>query len=462
MAVIAPVSATPDAIEAPSASRQLLLGAYSLAANTGVTSLLGMGFWLVAARLYTHAEVGRDAALISVMIELSTLCQLNLNNGIVRFLPDLGRKSARALGAVYGLTGALALLGGSAFVFAAPRASHQLAFLGNDLTLKVSFVTALVLWGVFALQDAALTATRRASWVPIENGFFGVLKIAALPILLVAGVSNGVFAAWILPMALLVIPVNVLIFRRAIPKHVGGKERESSVSRLGARRVIRFLAQDYLASVFTQATLTLLPLLVIAILGSTASAYFAIPFMIAMAFDTLAYGACTSLVVEATLANEHLRVLVRLFIRRVLILLLPIGLLLIVAAPLVLLPFGHAYTEHGTAVLRLLLGASLLRPGIALFSAISRVQGHGLRLGAVEFALLTLALGLAVPFAHSNGINGVAVAWLGANMLIALAVFPWLVRFLRASDASVGELQSVSRQDALEPEPSSQTSSDPG
>jgi O-antigen/teichoic acid export membrane protein len=413
------------------ASRQLLLGAYSLAANTGITSLLGMGFWLVAARLYSSSQVGRDAVLISVMIELSTLCQLNLNNGIIRFLPDLGRRSARAIGGAYAASGLLALFVGSAFVFAAPRASHELAFLGESPALQAGFVVALMLWGVFALQDAVLTATRRASWVPLENGLFGVLKIAALPLLLVAGVGNGVFAAWVLPMALLVIPVNVLIFRRAVPAHVEGEERESSVGRFGTKRAVKFLAQDYVASVFTQATLTLLPLLVIGILGSEASAYFAIPFMIVMAFDTFAYSTSTSLVVEATLASEHLRPLVRLFVRRVLVLLAPVGLLLIALAPLVLLPFGHAYAENGTAVLRLLLCASLLRAGIALFSAISRVGGHGLRLGAVELALLVLALGLAIPLAHAHGIDGVALAWLAANALVFLAVLPWLVRFLR-------------------------------
>lgn len=428
------MSAAPSAVEAPNASRQLLLGAYSLAANTGITSVLGMGFWLVAARLYSNVVVGRDAALISVMIELSTLCQLNLNNGIVRFLPNLGRRSGRAVIGAYVLTGTLALIVGSVFVFAAPRASNELAFLGNDVMLKVGFVAALALWGVFALQDAALTATRRATWVPLENGLFGILKLAALPLMLVAGIVHGVFAAWMIPMALLVIPVNILVFRRAIPEHLASEERESSISQLGVGRVVRFLAQDYVASIFTQATLTVLPLLVIVILGPRASAYFAIPFMMVMAFDTLAYSACTSLVVEATLAGEQLRALTRLIVRRVLVLLVPAGALLIVAAPLVLLPFGRAYEQQSTGVLRLLLCASLLRAGIALFSAVSRIGGRGLRLASVEFALLVLVLGLAIPFANSYGIEGVAAAWLGANVVICLAVVPWLIRFLREPD----------------------------
>jgi len=426
------MSAVPRTDEPPSqASRQLLRGAYSLVANTAVTSVLGMGFWVLAARLYSSVDVGRDTVLISVMIELSTVCQLNLGNGIVRFLPDLGGRSGRALGAVYGLVGVVALVVGTAFILVAPRVSHELAYLGDSTTLAAGFIAALVLWGLFTLQDAALMATRRAPWIPVENALFGVLKLAALPALLVLGAVHGVFLAWALPMALLLAPVNLLVFRRAIPGHVAGGVRESSIARIGPRRVVRFLAQDYLASVFTQATLTVLPLLVLAILGARESAYFAMPFMIVMAFDTFAYGACTSLVVEATLEQESLRALTRVFARRVLALLMPAAALLALAAPLVMRPFGHVYAQHGAGVLRLLLCASLFRAVIALFSAVARVHGRGLRLALVELALLVLVLGPAVPLARSHGIEGVAAAWLGANAIICLAVAPMLIRFLR-------------------------------
>jgi O-antigen/teichoic acid export membrane protein len=411
-------------------SRHLLRGAYSLVANTAVTSLLGMGFWVAAARLYPTVDVGRDTVLISVMLGLSSVCQLNMSNGIVRFLPDLGGRSAAAVAWAYGLTAAVALLLGTAFVLVAPNVSHELAYLGDEARLAVGFVVALALWGVFTLQDAALMATRRAPWIPVENGLFGALKLGALPVLLVAGTANGVFLAWVLPMALLVIPVNLLVFRRAIPSHVAGEVRESSVERLGRSRVMRFLTQDYLASVLTEATLTILPLLVIAVLGAQESAYFAIPFTIAVAFDTLSYSACTSLVVEGSLDQESLRALTRLFVRRVLVLLVLAAVLLAAAAPLVLLPFGHVYAQHGATVLRLLLFASIFRTVIALFLAIARVQGHGSRIAFVELALLVVILGPAVPLAHSHGIKGVAIAWLGANVVICLAVVSPLLRFL--------------------------------
>lgn len=66
-----------------------------------------------------------------------------------------------------------------------------------------------------------------------------------------------------------------------------------------------------------------------------------------------------------------------------------------------------------------------------LFSAVSRVQGRGLRLGMVELALLVLVLGPAVPLARSHGIEGVAATCLGASAISCLAVAPMLIRFLR-------------------------------
>jgi O-antigen/teichoic acid export membrane protein len=413
------------------ASAHLLRSAYSLLANTAVTSALGMVFWVAAARLYTTVDVGRDTVLISVMIELSTVCQLNMSNGIARFLPDFGRHSKRALSTVYTLTAVVALVVGTIFVLVAPSVSPQLSYLGSETTLALGFVAALMLWGLFTLQDAVLTATRQAPSIPVKNGVFGVLKLLALPLLLAAGAIHGVFLAWVLPMALLLVPVNLLVFKRAVPAHLASGIRESAIARIGLRRVARFLVQDYLASIFTQATLTVLPLLVIVILGATQSAYFAMPFTIVLAFDTFAYSACTSLVVEGTLEQESLRVLTRVFARRVLTLLMPGAAVLALAAPLVMLPFGHVYAEHGAGVLRLLLCGSLFRVVVALFSAISRVQGRGLRLGLVELALLVLVLGSAAPLARSHGIEGVAAAWLGANALICLAVVPLLIRFLR-------------------------------
>ena len=48
------------------ASEPLFSAAYNLMASTLVTSVLGIGFWAAAARLYPASEVGRDSVLIGL------------------------------------------------------------------------------------------------------------------------------------------------------------------------------------------------------------------------------------------------------------------------------------------------------------------------------------------------------------------------------------------------------------
>ena len=141
-----------------------------------MTAILGMAFWIVAARLYPSDAVGRDSALIAAMIQLSVLAQLNLANTLIRFMPG-SPAAGRMLTGAYAVTALAGVVLASGFVLLAPHVSEDLRFLTSEPLTGAGYVVAVVLWGMFALQDAALTAIRRASWVLAKNGLFGALKI---------------------------------------------------------------------------------------------------------------------------------------------------------------------------------------------------------------------------------------------------------------------------------------------
>jgi O-antigen/teichoic acid export membrane protein len=417
----------------------LLRSAYSLMLSAALTAGLGLAFWLVAARLYDADDVGRDAALIAVMVELSTICQLNLVNAVTRFLPSLERGTARALLAAYGASGALAVVFAVGFVGLAPLASEEFAFFQSDLRIAALFVAGQVGWGWFVIQDAALTATRNAPWVLFENTAFGALKLLALPALLLAGSGHGVFLAWVLPALLLLAPVNVFLFRRAIPEHVRRhRPARSFLRRLGRARFLRFMALDYGASVFSQGAATVLPVLVVALLGSSANAYFYLPFMSVTAFIMLFYGATSSLVVEGALAEHRIRELVATLARRLAVMVVPGTVVLVAAAPLILLPFGPDYVREGTSVFRLLACACAFQVTLTVYVAIARLQGQGARILAVEAARAGLLLAGAVVLAGPMGLDGIGIAYLASSVVVTLAVLPSLVRFFRSPSIPPG------------------------
>ena len=280
-------------------------GAYSLMASTVVTSLLGVAFWIVAARLYPASDVGRDSALIAAMMALSGICQLNAANAIPRFLPQV-RDPARALRLAY-LASAGAALALAVLVRADRPAARGRAWRpwAEEPALAAGFVLATVLWGAFSIQDAALTALRRASWVPVENAAYGLLKLAALPLLVAAGAGYGIFQSWVLPTILLIVPVTVLPVPIGHPRPPAPSTPAPGPPS-AAPASVRFLAQDYGASTVAFVATAALPLLVLALLGSQDAAYFAIAYVLVRTLDLLATNAGTSVTVESAFDEERL------------------------------------------------------------------------------------------------------------------------------------------------------------
>ena len=424
----------------------LIASAYSLVANSALTAGLGVAFWSVAARLYEPAELGRDAALIAVMLELSAICQLNMVNAVTRFLPSLKRWTAWALLRAYAASAAAALVGGALFLLVAPRVSPEFDFVIADWRLGALYVVGLVSWGWFAVQDAALTAVRRAPWVPVENGLFGVLKLAGLPAFLALGAADGVFLAWTLPVLLLIPPVNLYLFRRAIPEHLRRHRPPGSaiLARLGPRGVVRFMAQDWAATALSLAPTAILPVLIVALLGPQPNAYFFIPYMIVTAFNMLFAAAGTSLVVEGAMAEDRVRAMAGRIARRFALIGITGTTVMIAAAPLILVPFGQDYVRESSSVLRLLACGSVFYAALALYVALARVRGRSSGILMAEAIKLPLLLGGAVVLCGPLGIEGVAIAWLASIAFVACAVTPSLVRFLRGRTPLEVEIQSSS------------------
>jgi O-antigen/teichoic acid export membrane protein len=430
-------------------STPLLKSAYSLALNVILTSALGLGFWIMAARIFPSSTVGRDAALVSAMMTLSAICQLNLGDALARFLPIVRHRPDRVVWGSYLLTGAVSIIGAIAFIFIAPAVSHSYRFLTAQPALAVLFAAAVVVWGVFTLEDAILTAARRAVWVPVENTIFGVLKIAALPVMLSMASGHPVFIAWVVPVVALVIPVNLFIFLRVLREPIVTSGTQSPIERFGLRGLVGFLAQDYVAFVCTQLGSGLLPILVVALLGGSAGAYFYMPFVLVVVFDNLFLYVLQPLTVEGALAEPRLPELSRVIVRHFGWVLVAGIVVLVSGASLILALYGGSYAHHGAAVLRLLALASLFRAVTALFVAMCRVEGRATRILSTQAATLALLILLVAVLAPSDGLVGVGVAWLVTSVVVAAANVGHVVKVLRTQGARTGIL-SPSNKDVSE------------
>src|ERR1044071_9215002 len=155
---------------------------YYLILGTGVTSVLGVGFWALAAHSYSARVVGLNAAAISAMTLVAEACTLGLSAVLVRYLPVAGSSTRRLVSRSYAITVSLALAFGLLAALTTGVWSPKLNFLSSDGWL-IGFVLATGATTIFTLQDSVLTGLRAAKWIPLENSLYALAKLLLLVVL---------------------------------------------------------------------------------------------------------------------------------------------------------------------------------------------------------------------------------------------------------------------------------------
>jgi O-antigen/teichoic acid export membrane protein len=389
---------------------------YALVLSTGAVSALGMAYWVLAAHHYNAEAVGLNAAAISAMTFVSGIAQFNMGGALLRFVPGAGRATKRLVGAAYLATTLAAALVGSLFVLGVRLWSPRLSVFSHP-GFALLFVLATMVWGIFAQQDNVLTGLRQAVFVPLENVLYALAKIGLLLALAPALPELGIFVSWNIPAALTLLPVNVLIFRRLIPRHLQtvGDRPEPVV--LG--QLVTYIAGTYLSTLFVLASTMLLPLLVTQEAGARATAYFYQPWIIVLSLQTVAWNMMASLIVEGVVDKTKLGLYAALMLKQIARLLVPVVVILVVGAPLILRVFRADYALEGAPLLRLL--ALSVIPGLfsSLYVGVAAVQRRVVRIVIVQGSLCVLALGLSHIFLPIWGLTGVGLAWLASRVIVA-------------------------------------------
>lgn len=244
---------------------------FAVLANTAATGVLGMGFWLLAAVLYEPATVAASVAASSLLIALSFAAQLNLGTALSRFLPEAGEGQRATLRQTYRLAiGAAVILAAAVVLVGILRGGELIK--GGDFSLTVVTAVCLVGWVVFALQDSALVAVRRASWLPFENGLTTIAKLALLPALLFLPGSSAVLLAWTLPAIPAIWVVNRALFGRLlVPGHAPP---------VPARQMLRYSGVDLFGTAAMILALRVIPIVVVEITDSDIAAFVNVPWSI--------------------------------------------------------------------------------------------------------------------------------------------------------------------------------------
>ncbi|WP_229923827.1 lipopolysaccharide biosynthesis protein [Streptomyces capillispiralis] len=396
-------------------SDSLFKNAYFLMLSTGVSAVLGLGFWLVAARYYSEDAVGEGSAAIAAMRLLASITATTMIGAVVRFVPRAGRETGRLVWGVYGASSVVVALAAGVFLLTLDRWGASYEPLGTPLAGAL-FVAACVAWALLTLQDGVLTGLRKAEWVPAGNAMFSVGKLVLLAVFASALPVLGIFASWAVAIAFSTLPLGWLIFRRLIPRQAAA---DRDVEPPALRTMGRFLAGDSLGALFSLAMINLLPVMVAVRFSAAENGYFYVAYTVGGTMEFMAINMASSLTAHASHDPRQLADGVRGALRRMTLLLVPVVAVLVIFAPLILTPFSADYAEHGSTVLRLLALGALPRVVVELYIGVLRVQGRTGVLAALQGAMCALVLGSAGVLFTPAGIAGAGWAVLISMTLIA-------------------------------------------
>ena len=193
---------------------------------------------------------------------------------------------------------------------------------------------------------------------------------------------------------------------------------------------------QHLTSVGGAVTPLLLPVLVVLRLGATLNAYFYITWMVGGIFFMVSPSVASALFAESVRVGSDLRSVVARALRVIAVLLVPAMVVMIVGGRLVLGMFGTSYAAAGYRLLILLVVSALPDAVSNVAVVVLRVTN---RLGystMLNLGILVVTLAGAWVLMPSLGIAGAGVAWLGVQVLGAIASLPAYAQIARSPETS--------------------------
>jgi O-antigen/teichoic acid export membrane protein len=423
----------------PSALTPMTKSGFALMFSVFLTSGLGLPFWAIAARLYDPEQLGLGAALISSMLALSSIAQLNLDNVINRFLPEAGPGSSKFILTAYSVSSVVAIIVAACYLVAAKRFVLALHSILTVPLVDVWFVCSVILWSAFSLEDVILASIQRAILVPLANTIYGVGKLLLLPLLATVTLSGlSLFMTWTLMLPCIVVGVNTLIFYRL------SRAEMAFVNILEIRFItlMRRMSWDYVGRIATMLAIGMLPIFIVKLSGPAESAKYYLAWTIAYSIYLIGNAMARSMLAAAAADPQRLPTITRDAFVWAMIPVMAIVITVVLGSHWIMLLFGPAYTGSAATTLNVLALDSVLSSALAIYLGAARAVNRFRVVALVEVSNCVMVFLLSLLMLPDLGIVGVALAWLTSHtviwtLVVAIGVGPRrrasTVAFIRAA-----------------------------
>jgi len=399
----------------------LFKNALLLMANSPVNQAFGFLFWFIVARTYSTVDVGLAAASIATVGMLGSIAAFGLGTGLVRYLPEAGDKADLMINSCLTLSGLAGLAAAGIFLLGAQWWAPQMGFLTSHPVYAATFLAVNAASAMAGTANGVFLARRQTRfilWQSVIQGF----RIP-LPLVLVAffGVF-GIFGSWALAM-LVSTAIALLWF---IPLVQPGYRPLPKVKRSAIGDLLHFSIVNYLAGIVGVIGGSVLPLVIVNILGPESVAHFYIASMMVGLLERIPAAVTSSLFAEGSQPDANFSRDVRRS-ARFLVPLMGIGIIVFCFfGDLLLGLFGKEYSDAALRLMQLLalsIGLGVI-PG--LYGIKLLIQKRVRRIMVLSSVGAIVSLGFVAILLPYRGLTGVGEASLASNGVMAILIgFLW-------------------------------------
>ena len=301
--------------------------------------------------------------------------------------------------------------------------SPALISIRNNLIFFSMFVVFVLVSLFDTLSGIIYVANRRSDLILFQDIIASVLRFIPLFLLATVSVDNAIFASW--GSAILVATlIGIFIF---IPITQNGFKPRLSINKIILGKMLHYSATNYFVSLLAMASNSILPLIVLNILGAEKNAYFYISWTISSTIASVPSAITTSLFAEGANDEDILRNHVRRSIILISFLLIPLIAIILIFGKWLLLIFGAKYSENATIILRILTICALPLTVNSLYFTIKRIQKAMKSVVILTSLISAISVALSWILLPRIGLVGAGIGWLVANGITALfIVITWI------------------------------------
>ncbi|MGH3265678.1 MAG: lipopolysaccharide biosynthesis protein [Trebonia sp.] len=424
-----------DALER---NHDLLKNAGSLAATSGLTSLFGFAFTIVATRSFSTEAVGLLKADVNAMQLFGTIGMLGLNTMLIGELPKKqGNRGGLFAASLVSAGIGSAILGLCFAVIVGKEFNRNLPGVGGSLGQVLLFTTGASLIGMVLVFDEGTIGLLRGGVQLWRNMAAAGIKLAALPVMAVIlhdKFGLGLPVSYVIGIVGSMVPASIMLMR-------GGSRIFHRPDWGALRRLLPVAISHNWLNLAMATPPRIIPIVVTVVVGGKAGAVFYVCWMIASLLFMVPIHLGTVLFALASASPQVVAEKLRFVLRVSLMIGLPVMAVLAISAHF-MLGFFHSdesasiYASWGTVPLWLLIIGYIPQLPRAQFIAVSRATDNVGKAARLVCVFACCEIGAIFVGGKLGGLDGLSFAYLAVLCMESFFTTPTVLRAAYAVTAT--------------------------